>query len=923
VQLLLHEGGRASIHSQPAGAAPADGWTLHASAEIGPAGPGETVDIESIRARCREPRDPGEAYAALEAAGLSYGPLFRGLRELHRGDGEALGRVALPGDADLDGHGLHPALLDAALQAALLGRGADLGGEPWLPFEMGRVVVRQHGRSTAWVHARLAAESSLEQSVADVVLADESGAVVAELGGLRARRARAALFGRSPAPADAFHQIEWQEAPLADGPAPPGRCALVSDDDEAAAAFLAALGDAAPLCRRASAEELAAALPADDVVCLWSGGEDADSAVRAATAALAVVHRLVGARAPGESTGPAAPRLWWVTRGAVAAEEGEAPVPSMAAVWGLGRTLLQEHPELDGALLDAGSAAAAAAAFRRERAAGGGESQVAWRGPRRRVARVVRAPARAGEASRPAPAGTVLVTGGLGGLGREVARWLAESGWPHLLLVGRRGMDTPGAGELVAELEAAGARVTVRALDVADRAALAGALAAIPPELPLRGVIHAAAALDDGMLVDQTPERFERVMAPKVRGAWNLHVLTEGAGLDCFVLFSSLSGTVGSPGQAGYTAANAYLDALAARRRARGLPALSLAWGPWSQVGAAAALAEGHRVRLAARGFAALSPAQGLALLARAMERPEPALAVVRLDLASLRRGLGEPVPALWRALVPPRAQADAGLEADGGLAELLPERRAEAMTRLVREEVARVLSLGSADRAAPDTPLRDLGLDSLMAVELRNRLRQRTGAALSARWPSTTRPRRRSRRTSCRSSAWARRARGRSAPGCAATSRSPSSGSAAAIRAGSPIRTRSGACSTAASTPSPRCRATAGTSTRSTIRTRRCAAPSPPGGAASCRTSIGSTRPSSASRRARPRSWTRSSASCWRPGGRRSSTPGSCRPRWRGAMPASSSASSTTTTSRWSAGSRRWTATSAPATPAAWRPGG
>jgi NAD(P)-dependent dehydrogenase (short-subunit alcohol dehydrogenase family) len=259
----------------------------------------------------------------------------------------------------------------------------------------------------------------------------------------------------------------------------------------------------------------------------------------------------------------------------------------------------------------------------------------------------------------------VLVTGGLGALGLHVARWLAREGAAHLVLMGRRGLDTPGAADAVAELEALGARVTVAAVDVADREALAATLRALPAELPLRGVVHAAGELDDGVLSEQGAERFARVLSPKVAGAWNLHALTAGHELAFFVLFSSASGVLGAAGQGSYAAANTFLDALAAHRRARGLPAQSLAWGAWSGGGMAAELGAAQQARLARLGIGTLTPAEGVELLGQALVRPEAHLGVMRLDLLAVGRALGATVPPVWRALVrAPAARAAAGAQA-------------------------------------------------------------------------------------------------------------------------------------------------------------------------------------------------------------------------------------------------------------------
>jgi NAD(P)-dependent dehydrogenase (short-subunit alcohol dehydrogenase family) len=269
------------------------------------------------------------------------------------------------------------------------------------------------------------------------------------------------------------------------------------------------------------------------------------------------------------------------------------------------------------------------------------------------------------------PDGSVLVTGGLGAIGLEVARRFAERGVRHLVLMGRRGLATPGAAAAVSKLEALGARVTVEPGDVADRDALSRVVSQIPPELPLRGVIHAAGVLDDGVLTEQSAERFERVMRPKAEGAWNLHVLTETLDLDIFVLFSSIAGTLGSSGQSGYTAANAYLDGLAAYRRAQGLPGVSLAWGAWSEGGLAAALEPDARARLARQGFGAIPRDLGIQLFEQAITRPEAQLVLAPLDLRAVAKAFGPGVPALWRSMirVPPARR-----EREGGWARSVAE---------------------------------------------------------------------------------------------------------------------------------------------------------------------------------------------------------------------------------------------------------
>ncbi|HHO51892.1 MAG TPA: SDR family NAD(P)-dependent oxidoreductase, partial [Deltaproteobacteria bacterium] len=325
--------------------------------------------------------------------------------------------------------------------------------------------------------------------------------------------------------------------------------------------------------------------------------------------------------------------------------------------------------------------------------------------------------------------GAWVITGGLGALGLILARWLIERGVRHLVLLGRRGAQTPGATEALAELSAGGAEVVARAVDVADEAALAEALEALP--LPLRGVVHAAGIVDDGLLADQTPERVAAVLAPKVAGAWNLHVLTQDADLDAFLVLSSASGTLGAAGQGPYAAANSFLDALVRSRRARGLPAQGLAFGPWA-VGMAGAVGDAVQQGWARAGLEPLSVERGLALLDAGWAHPQPVLVGMGLDPARARASLGSDVPPLWSSLV--RAPAQRGDQApDGdwiqGLRRLPLRPRLVALREGVAAEVGRILGAPVAD----DAPLAAHGLDSLLAVELRNTLVRRIGARLPA----------------------------------------------------------------------------------------------------------------------------------------------------------------------------------------------
>nr|AQW44890.1 polyketide synthase [Corallococcus coralloides] len=340
------------------------------------------------------------------------------------------------------------------------------------------------------------------------------------------------------------------------------------------------------------------------------------------------------------------------------------------------------------------------------------------------------------EARRLRPDGTYLITGGLGGLGLAVARWMVEQGARHLVLLGRGTQLKPAQQDAVSAMEAAGARVTVAGADVADRAQLARVFADIAAgALPLRGVIHAAGVLDDGVLSQQTEERFLRVMGPKVLGAWNLHELTRELPLDFFVLYSSAASLFGAPGQGNYAAANAFMDALAHQRRARGLPGLSINWGAFSEVGLAAAQ-DNRGARLAQRGAGSLTPAEGNAILGRLLDGDAAGIGVMPLDL----RRWTELSPHArsspwWSELIPTGAGTDAGAR-DEALLEFLrkatPEEGRGRIEQLVREQMARVLRLDSS-RIDREAPLQSFGLDSLMGLELRNRLEAALGVPLPA----------------------------------------------------------------------------------------------------------------------------------------------------------------------------------------------
>ncbi|MEU7696027.1 SDR family NAD(P)-dependent oxidoreductase, partial [Microbispora hainanensis] len=336
------------------------------------------------------------------------------------------------------------------------------------------------------------------------------------------------------------------------------------------------------------------------------------------------------------------------------------------------------------------------------------------------------------------PEGTVLVTGGTGGVGRLVAAHLARRhGVRNLLLVSRRGERAPGVEDLRAELDGLGARLTVAAADVADRAAMARVLGEVPAERPLTAVVHAAGVLDDATLAGLDAGRLDAVLRPKADGAWHLHELTRDLDLAAFVLFSSAAGIAGSAGQAAYAAANVFLDALAALRAREGLPATSVAWGLWRSGSAmTGGLSAADRARMTRSGLLPMTPEHALALLDAALDAAAPALTAVRLDPARLAAApdLAAPLRGLARADAP-RADAPAGTAPDlpGLLAAAEPARRRALVNETVLRYVEAVLGRAPEDDAGEPRSFRELGFDSLTAVELRNRLGKATGLRLPA----------------------------------------------------------------------------------------------------------------------------------------------------------------------------------------------
>ncbi|WP_329284569.1 non-ribosomal peptide synthetase/type I polyketide synthase [Streptomyces sp. NBC_00691] len=680
-----------AVHSRPQDADAGVPWTRHAAALLDIDDEAPDFDLSEWPPSGAQEIDVENRYNTLSEAGYDYGPAFQGLRAAWRAGRDVFAEVSLPAELDAASFGVHPAVLDAALHAVGLLR--EDGGTV-LPFSWSGVTRYTEGADAlrVWLGAKGADGVSLRvtDAAGRPVLSAESVTMRPFTADLAASRGTDALF-----------RLEWQPVQ-----------ATAADVDVCLVADLAEVPDPVP-------QLVAVRCPGSPQDSDSTGAGLAGHAHRAAGRALTLVQDwLADARFTGS-------RLLVLTAGAAGPDVTN---PAQATVWGLVRTAQSEHPDRF-SLLD--TDADPAGAMDSVPGAVLTEPQLALRAGTLLAPRLVRHTAVADPAGGTAldPDGTVLITGGTGVLGASVARHLVTGhGARRLLLVSRRGPDAPGADELASELTRLGAEVTLAACDTADRDALGRLLA----DVRLTAVVHTAGLLDDGVIESLTPDRLAAVLRPKVDAAAHLDELTAGQDLAAFVLFSSVAGVLGNPGQANYAAGNVFLDALAARRRAAGLPATSLAWGLWAErTGLTGHLDDST---LSTRGIAPLSNEQGLELLDRALGDDTALLVPARLDPAALRSdALDGTLSPVLRSLVrvPRRRAGESGLRRR--LGRLSQEEGRRLLLDLVNAQLAAVIGRDSADGIDPDQPFKSFGVDSLLAVQLRNRLNSATGLRLPA----------------------------------------------------------------------------------------------------------------------------------------------------------------------------------------------
>ncbi|MES9504770.1 SDR family NAD(P)-dependent oxidoreductase, partial [Streptomyces koyangensis] len=630
VQLHLHVGpadaaGRRVLAARSrAEGADDQPWTEHATGVLAPGERTVEFDTAVWPPADAEPLDLTGLYERMAEGGYRYGPLFQGLRAAWRRGDDVFAEVALPDSAERDAtaYGLHPALLDASLHVSALGGLA----HGVVPFSWEGVCLHATGAREVRVRMTRTGDETVT-----VAVADPTGAPVASVENLVLRPVAPETTGVDALTRDALFRVDWVRTRTPGDAADTGPVGVLGGSPAPTALAGALQADGLSHDGFVAFPDLETLAAAEDVPATVLVHVRPDAATRA-DAVVDAVHAVAvrGLELVREWLAQerfADSRLVFVTSDTV--DGGDL---ADSALWGLVRSAVSEHPGRFGLMevergTDTATVLAAVATGEPETAARDGEVLAP------RLARIT-----SGTTAGPrwdSLDGTVLLTGGTGGLGRIVARHLVvEHGVRDLLLVSRSGAAADGAGQLVAELSEAGAHVTVEACDVSDPAAVAELVA----RHPVCAVVHSAGVLDDGTVESLTAERVTRVLRPKADAAWALHEATRALDLEAFVVFSSMSGILGGPGQANYAAGNTFLDALVRHRRSLGLPATSLAWGPWTQdAGMIGTLSGASRHRVARAGMPELTAEQGTALFDAALASGEPVVLPVRLDLAALR----------------------------------------------------------------------------------------------------------------------------------------------------------------------------------------------------------------------------------------------------------------------------------------------
>ena len=759
-------------------------WHTHMTGTLrrseAPARP--AFSAKRVRDRCQQTMPPANFYDRLDKLGLEYGPSFRGVREVHIGEHEALSKVRLPdGLADTQ-YLMHPAFLDACLHTypVVLDCAENIEGDlkSYLPVSLEGFRCYQDRIDKGWVHTRLRGVEKDDTQVIDIEVYDDAERPVAALEGLSVRLLPLAkLHEPQGGSEDLFYRTAWRESVRSNAESLRDRAAaswIIFADAKgvgtALAGKLEAVGHHCHLVfredtfaqrgprtwtanerrhedfRQLLAEFAASeALPCDGVVYLW--GLDAPTIEGLTLAqlksgsemmcrgALAILHGLAETR----SAGAGGRRLWFVTANTQQAEGKRHVDPVQACLWGLGRTAAIEYPGIWGGLVDLqldGDHIPDVDLLAAELLYPDGETQIAISAANRRhVARFVKQPLNglcARQLQIRADA-SYLVTGGLGMLGRSIAKWLLSKGAKHLVLTGRKA-SADAAEELIRAAEARGATINIVASDTSrddDVRELLRTISEKPP--PLKGVVHSVGVLDDGILAQLDWDRFSRVFEPKVYGSWLLHELTKSLELDFFILQSSLLGVLGSAGQANYSASNSFVDSLAAHRRDTGLPATAISWSAWSGGGLATVSGSRGEAMWSSLGVKFVSPDLAMDGFDKLMHRDVDQIAVAIADWPIYSAKVGKPP---FLAELVNRAASSWPSEStwsNGAPASTLARSNGNAREEVSSRLQQRLMAeLGFVDPIDLDRPLNEVGLDSLRSVTLANNLEDEFGVLIS-----------------------------------------------------------------------------------------------------------------------------------------------------------------------------------------------
>ncbi|HSK64911.1 MAG TPA: SDR family NAD(P)-dependent oxidoreductase [Pyrinomonadaceae bacterium] len=741
-------------------------WLLHATGTIRQQSnaPVET-SLEAIRSRCREEITGDDFYELLRRNRLEYGASFQGVKHVWYCDGEALGQVQLPESqsAELRNYRIHPALLDACFQVfqATIDFAAETEDAIYLLRGAEEITVYGELPKRVWAHAVLRDGDNSHPGLyaGDLILYGESERPLARVKGIYAKRANRNSLLRNTQKhlSDWLYEIRWQVSHGEEhngSEIQPRAWVIFGDAGELGKNLEAQIQSQGQPCLLVHPGKEYRASPTGDIyldpanpehfsrllneavlassglplglVFLWTIDAEQPPDVEALDQFLelgcrTVLHLI---RSVVE-TSLVGSRLWLVTRGAQSAGAGSSKVtPAQSALWGMGRVIEAEHPEAFGGLIDLDEGATnndAELLSREILRPTGGEDQIVYRSGERHVARLVRSTVANDEPVLFKESAAYLITGGLGGLGLECAGWMIDRGARHIALASRRSTSD----ELQAKIshwEKQGATVRIFQTDVTHEDEVKNLISGIEQSMPpLKGVIHAAGMIEDGLAPKQSWEQFQRVLGPKVRGATLLHLHTSHLSLDFFTLFSSAASMFGSVGQINHAAANAFLDGLAHYRKAQGLPALSINWGAWSEIGEAAK--QNVPERLAQSGIDPIEPEQGWRVLEMIFNHPAAQVGVVPIDWERWQRLYTGKVPPLMARLIQdskptgqrPRDVIDPFFAVE-------PHKQQEKLEEYLAHEAARVLRMDPSS-LDPQQPLSNFGLDSIMTVELRDRI--------------------------------------------------------------------------------------------------------------------------------------------------------------------------------------------------------